>query len=75
MLKEWLRVTSPGGIIAFTHKVKNSYIYLCCLQLREMLIAHHPHFPELGVRRLGEGAEGNGGPRTLEADIQVKQIT
>ena len=40
-----------------------------------MLIAHHPHFPELGVRRLGEGAEGNGGPRTLEADIQVKQIT
>ena len=37
-------------------------------------IHHHLHFPELGVRRLGEGAEGARGSKTMEAHIQVEQI-
>ena len=33
---------------------------------------NHPHFPELGVRRLGERAKETWGGRTVEAYIQVE---
>ena len=33
---------------------------------------HRRHFPEPGVRRLGERAKGTGGARIVEAHLQVE---
>jgi len=86
VLKEWLRVTSAGGIIAFTHKVswvlsKRFTIFfgfIFCLEIPRPWLPNsvffHPHFAEPGVRRLGERAKGIGGARTVEARIQVSSV-
>ena len=88
MLKEWLRVTSTGGIIAFTHKVSwvlskrftifVGFIFLL-LEISGDYCYQIRYFSstlstEPGVRRLGERAKGNGGARTVEAHIQVVKI-
>ena len=90
VLKEWLRVTSLGGIIAFTHKVFPLKKPLVAIRLplampflpRLIFVEghhhhhrhHHLRFPELGARRLGERAKGIGRTKTLEAHIQVGQF-
>ena len=61
-------------IVGFIYLLEISRLWFLSFNIcRDDHVHHHRrHFPEPGVRRLGERAKGTGGARIVEAHLQVE---